>query len=137
MTGFKPSTLLPTLKNWSTLVPGLPRPAEFSRIALQSRRLERAVVSRNLPPVGLLNRKHLAAKRRGDKEESMTNANKRAEGNPWAGRIFTGVAALMTLASGIAKLAGAPIMVSGLIQAGFPRTSITPIAILELTCTVL
>lgn len=65
------------------------------------------------------------------------NTNKRAEGDPWPGRIFTGLAALMTLASGMAKLAGAPVMLNGLIHAGFPRTAIIPIAILELTCTVL
>ncbi len=67
----------------------------------------------------------------------MTNANTSAKGSQWAGRIFTAAAALMTLGSAGAKLAGAQTMVDGLLHAGFPRTAITPIAILELTCTAL
>ena len=69
----------------------------------------------------------------------MTTADTKesAKRNPWPGRSFTAVAALMTLGSGLAKLAGAPTVVNGLMHAGFPRTAITPIAILELTCTVL
>jgi DoxX-like family len=67
----------------------------------------------------------------------MTNAHISAKRNQWAGRIFTAVAALMTVGSAAAKLAGARTVVEGLVHAGFPRTAITPIAILELTCTAL
>jgi hypothetical protein len=47
------------------------------------------------------------------------------------------VAALMTVGSAAAKLAGARTVVDGLVHAGFPRTAVIPIAILELTCTAL
>lgn len=67
----------------------------------------------------------------------MTNAHNRTKRNQWAGRIFTAVAALMTLGSAAAKLSGARTVVEGLMHAGFPRTAIAPIAILELTCTAL
>jgi DoxX-like family len=67
----------------------------------------------------------------------MTNAHSSAKRSQWAGRIFTAVAALMTVGSAAAKLAGARTVVEGLMHAGFPRTAVTPIAILELTCTVL
>jgi DoxX-like protein len=68
---------------------------------------------------------------------NSADANMSAKGSPWPGRIFTGVAALMTLGSATAKLLGAPAVVNGLVHAGFPRTTIVPIAILELTCTFL
>jgi hypothetical protein len=67
----------------------------------------------------------------------MINANSNAKRKQWAGRLFTAVAALMTVGSAAAKLAGVQTVVDGLMQAGFPRTAITPIAILELTCTAL
>jgi hypothetical protein len=67
----------------------------------------------------------------------MTNAHSSAKRNLWPGRIFTAVAALMTVGSAAAKLAGARTVVDGLVHAGFPRTAVTPIAILELTSTAL
>ena len=67
----------------------------------------------------------------------MTNAHGSAKRNPWAGRIFTAVAALMTVGSAAAKLAGARTVVDGLVHTGFPPTAVLPIAILELTCTAL
>jgi hypothetical protein len=67
----------------------------------------------------------------------MTNAHGGAKRSLWAGRIFTAVAALMTVGSATAKLAGARTVVDGLVHAGFPRTAVIPIAILELACTAL
>ena len=67
----------------------------------------------------------------------MTNAHDSAKRNQWPGRILTAAAALLTVGSAAAKLAGARTVVEGLVHAGFPRTAITPIAILELTCTAL
>lgn len=67
----------------------------------------------------------------------MTNAHSSAKRDLWAGRIFTAVAALMTVGSAAAKLAGTRTVVDGLVHAGFPRTAVIPIAILELTCTAL
>ena len=67
----------------------------------------------------------------------MTNAHSSAKRNRWAGRFFTALVALMTAGSAVAKLAGAQTVVEGLVHAGFPRAAVIPIAILELTCTVL
>jgi len=55
----------------------------------------------------------------------------------WTGRIFTGFVTMAMLGSGIAKMAGAAVMVDGLTRAGIPSSAILPIAVLELTCLVL
>jgi hypothetical protein len=68
------------------------------------------------------------------KTVSAGSASKR---NIWAGRILTGMVALVLLGSGIAKIAGAPKMVQGLIRAGIPEAAILPIAVLELSCLAL
>jgi hypothetical protein len=60
-----------------------------------------------------------------------------SKGRTWAGRVLTGIVTIALVASAIAKIAGAPQMVNGLMHAGIPRGAIVPIAILELSCLAL
>jgi len=53
------------------------------------------------------------------------------------GLALSGVAGLILLSSAIAKIAGVPKMVDGLVHAGIPRSAIVPIALLELFCLAL
>lgn len=55
----------------------------------------------------------------------------------WTGKILTGIVTLALAGSGIAKIAGAPMMVDGLVRAGIPVGAIVPIALLELSCLAL
>jgi len=55
----------------------------------------------------------------------------------WAARVFTALVTAALLGSAIAKIAGAPALVDGLIRAGIPGGAIIPIAALELTCLAL
>jgi DoxX-like family len=65
---------------------------------------------------------------------SESNLSKR---KMWAGTILTAIVTVILIASAIAKIAGAPQMVDGLMHAGIPRGAIVPIAILELSCLAL
>lgn len=58
--------------------------------------------------------------------------------NPWLGRVFTGVPALMLTASSVMKLAGVADVVKMLNgQLGAPVATIAPIGVLELLCVLL
>src|SRR5215510_2200401 len=65
---------------------------------------------------------------------SESNLSKR---KMWAGTILTAIVTVILIASAIAKIAGAPQMVDGLMHAGIPRGAIVPIAVLELSCLAL
>ena len=52
----------------------------------------------------------------------------------WAGAVLTGIVTLALVGSAIAKIAGVPKMVDGLIHAGIPAAAVVPIAVLELSC---
>jgi DoxX-like protein len=54
-----------------------------------------------------------------------------------AGRVLSGIVTLALAGSGIAKLAGAHMMVDGLVRAGIPASAIVPIALLEMSCLAL
>src|SRR5579872_5311023 len=66
--------------------------------------------------------------------DRMSNTSKKTM---WAGRILTALVMLMVVGSGLAKIAGAPKMVDGLMHAGIPRAAIVPIAVLEIACAIL
>jgi len=65
---------------------------------------------------------------------SGSNLSKR---KMWAGTILTAIVTVILVGSAIAKIAGVPQMVDGLLHAGIPRGAIVPIAVLELSCLAL
>ncbi len=57
--------------------------------------------------------------------------------HPWAGRVLTGLPALGMLASAGMKLSQKPEMVANFQKFGFAPGLLTPIAVVELLCTIL
>ncbi len=55
----------------------------------------------------------------------------------WVGRVLTGLAVLFLLFDAVTKIARVPQSVAGTIALGFPASSVVPIGVVLLACTVL
>ena len=55
----------------------------------------------------------------------------------WAGRVISGLASLLFLVSAAMKLKGGPELAQGMAHLGLPDPMVVPLAILELSCTVI
>lgn len=63
----------------------------------------------------------------------MTNGGKLV----WVGRVLSGLVAAMLLMSGVMKLMGGPQLEEGLTHLGLPMSVVLPLAVVEITATVL
>lgn len=54
----------------------------------------------------------------------------------WTGRVITGLVSLVFLFSGVMKFLGGAELKEGIAHLGLPESMIIPLAILEITCTV-
>jgi len=55
----------------------------------------------------------------------------------WFGRVLSGLTSLLFLFSAFMKLKGGPEMAQGLTHLGLPERMVIPLAILEISCTVI
>jgi hypothetical protein len=55
----------------------------------------------------------------------------------WVGRVLSGLAALAFLLSAAMKLKGGPEVMQGMAHLGLPESMIMPLAMLEISCTVI
>lgn len=55
----------------------------------------------------------------------------------WVGRVLSGLVAAMLLMSGVMKLMGGPQLEEGLTHLGLPMSVVLPLAVVEITSTVL
>jgi hypothetical protein len=66
-----------------------------------------------------------------------TPAEPVSKGARWGGYIMSALPVLILLASGVMKVLKPAKMVEGFVQSGWPESTLVPLGIVELTCTVI